>query len=86
MGEKDVGRDLHQNITDEEERDRRGVLGRRQVETLGHPGDLCGRDIVLVSHSQISVCGLLQIAGNILYPPTRKIHGSVGHHSSTYTV
>lgn len=61
MGEEDVGWELHQNIANEEKCNRRGVLGRGQIETLGHPGDLCGSDIVLVSHDQTSVFVMLKL-------------------------
>lgn len=54
MSEKDVGRELHQNVADEEKCNRCGVLGRGQIESFGHPGDFCGRDIILLSHNQTS--------------------------------
>lgn len=66
MSEKNVGWELHHNVTDEEKGDRRGVLGRGQIETLGHPGDLCGRDIVLLSHGQTSARALLEITAGSL--------------------
>lgn len=70
MGEEDVGWELHQNIANEEKCNRRGVLGRGQIETLGHPGDLCSSDIVLVSHDQTSVFVMLKLltAAFVIHP------------------
>lgn len=79
MSEEDVGRDLHQNITDEENCNRCGVLGRGQVERLGHTGDLRGRDIILLSSStkcQFTVCATtLAVAFNSQI--RRIVHGEL---------
>lgn len=79
MGEEDVGWELHQNIANEEKCNRRGVLGRGQIETLSHPGDLCGSDIVLVSHDQTSVFVMLKLFDSSLSSSTQEeskhLHG-----------
>lgn len=79
MGEEDVGWESHQDVANEEKGNRRGVLGRGQIETLGHPGDLCGSDIVLVSNDQTSVCVVLKVVDSSLPSSTQEkskyLHG-----------